>query len=92
MADRPQRTVSEAEVRDLVTRVVDGILNLEADHEPDGDEPMPGVAHERIAIGADHGGYALKERIGFRLREAGHDVDDCGTGSAEPAVLYAPKV
>ena len=36
-----------------------------------------------IAIGADHGGYALKERIGFKLREAGYEVVDCGTDSAE---------
>jgi len=41
----------------------------------------------RIAIGADHGGYPLKEKIGFRLREAGYDVLDCGTDSHE-AVDY----
>jgi ribose 5-phosphate isomerase B len=40
-----------------------------------------------IAIGADHGGYPLKERIGFRLKEMGHDVVDCGTHSAD-AVDY----
>ena len=40
-----------------------------------------------IAVGADHGGYPLKERIAFRLREQGHDVVDCGTNSAE-AVDY----
>jgi ribose 5-phosphate isomerase B len=38
----------------------------------------------QIAIGSDHGGYPLKERIGFKLREAGHEVLDCGTDSPEP--------
>lgn len=37
-----------------------------------------------IAIGADHGGYALKERIARALVEQGHDVHDCGTGSEDP--------
>ncbi|MCH7582213.1 MAG: ribose 5-phosphate isomerase B [Acidobacteria bacterium] len=37
----------------------------------------------KIAIGADHGGYPLKERIAFRLKEAGWDVVDCGTHSQE---------
>jgi ribose 5-phosphate isomerase B len=37
----------------------------------------------RIAIGADHGGYRLKERIGFKLKEAGYEVHDCGTQSHE---------
>lgn len=37
-----------------------------------------------IAIGADHGGFPLKEKLVFRLRERGHIVNDCGTHSAEP--------
>ena len=45
--------------------------------------PMGGA----IAIGADHGGFRLKERLGFRLREAGRQVVDCGTDSTE-AVDY----
>ncbi|NNC92878.1 MAG: ribose 5-phosphate isomerase B [Acidimicrobiia bacterium] len=36
-----------------------------------------------IAVGADHGGYALKERIGFKLKRAGFTVHDCGTNTAE---------
>ncbi|MDH3259576.1 MAG: ribose 5-phosphate isomerase B [Acidimicrobiia bacterium] len=40
--------------------------------------------HNRgIAIGADHGGYPLKERIGFYLREQGYEVNDCGTSSPD---------
>ncbi|MGD2043023.1 MAG: ribose 5-phosphate isomerase B [Acidimicrobiia bacterium] len=36
-----------------------------------------------MAIGADHGGYPLKERIAFKLKEAGWQVIDCGTDSHE---------
>ena len=38
----------------------------------------------RVAIGADHAGFELKQRLGRALREWGHDVDDVGTHSTEP--------
>jgi deoxyribose-phosphate aldolase len=41
----------------------------------------------RIAIGADHGGYELKNSLAAHLREAGHQVQDVGTSSNE-AVDY----
>jgi len=37
-----------------------------------------------IAIGADHGGSALKDRIGEVLAEAGFAIHDCGTHGSEP--------
>ncbi|HWH32648.1 MAG TPA: ribose 5-phosphate isomerase B [Egibacteraceae bacterium] len=43
----------------------------------------------RIAIGADHAGYRLKEHLVGFLRAQGHDVDDHGTGSEE-SVDYPP--
>jgi ribose 5-phosphate isomerase B len=33
----------------------------------------------RIAIGADHGGYPLNERIIKKLRAGGHEIEDFGT-------------
>ena len=33
----------------------------------------------RIAIGADHAGFALKQKLGDYLRELGHEVTDTGT-------------
>lgn len=41
----------------------------------------------RVAIGADHGGVALKDTIAARLRELGHNVTDLGTVGTE-AVDY----
>lgn len=35
----------------------------------------------RIAVGSDHAGFHLKERLAAHLREAGHEVVDCGTHS-----------
>src|SRR4051812_19241140 len=43
----------------------------------------------RIAIGADHAGFELKQHLVAMLRDAGHDVDDHGTDSEEP-VDYPP--
>ena len=38
----------------------------------------------RIAMGADHAGFPLKEMLKIFLEDEGHDVFDCGTGSTEP--------
>jgi ribose 5-phosphate isomerase B len=37
----------------------------------------------KIAIGADHAGFALKDHVRDELRQAGHVVVDLGTNSAE---------
>jgi len=42
----------------------------------------------RIAIGADHAGFALKERLQRELVARGHEVVDLGTGSADVPVDY----
>jgi len=38
----------------------------------------------RIAIGADHAGFTLKEHVVVTLTRLGHDVDDRGTHSDTP--------
>jgi ribose 5-phosphate isomerase B len=43
----------------------------------------------RIAIGADHAGFALKQHLVDTIRRLGHDVHDRGTHSEEP-VDYPP--
>lgn len=43
----------------------------------------------RIAIGADHAGYPLKQHLIQFLKDAGHEVDDLGTHSEE-SVDYPP--
>ncbi len=83
---------SEQEVRSLVERILDGVMGSAQPNPTDDPAPPPPAVSEpgsegRIAIGADHGGYPLKEKLGFRLREAGYEVLDCGTDSHE-AVDY----
>ena len=89
---------SKDEIRHLVSRVVDGVVASDA--SPSNDPPTPhdvdealegaattSVGHTVVAIGADHGGYALKEKLAFKLRESGVDVLDCGTDGPD-AVNY----
>jgi len=45
------------------------------------------VQHRMIGVGADHGGFAMKEELKTFLSELGHRVNDFGTNS-ESAVDY----
>jgi ribose 5-phosphate isomerase B len=38
----------------------------------------------RVAIGSDHAGFRLKEKLEQFVKELGHEVDDLGTHDQEP--------
>ncbi len=82
IAGRP----SSDDVREIVSRIVDGVIDGPAVDEVSAADtdlaPDRSSAADGIAVGADHGGYPLKERLAFRLREQGHTVLDCGTDSS----------
>jgi len=42
----------------------------------------------RVAVGSDHAGFALKERVKDELLRLGHEVVDVGTSTAEASVDY----
>ncbi len=42
----------------------------------------------RIHLGADHGGYELKEYLKAELEKLGHEVLDCGTFALDPTDDY----
>jgi ribose 5-phosphate isomerase B len=42
----------------------------------------------RLGIATDHGGFALKEELATRLRDAGHEVIDFGAHELNPADDY----
>jgi ribose 5-phosphate isomerase B len=101
MAD--QRVPTEAEVRAIVARIVDA--TLAAGGAPAGTlapapttaaapaaapASAPAAARVAIAIGADHGGWELKDRIGAVLTEAGFEVRDCGTNG--PGAVDYPDI
>jgi ribose 5-phosphate isomerase B len=65
---------SEAEIRAVVERVVDEAL-------------AGGSDGETVALGCDHGGFALKQELLAVVQELGYSVRDCGSFDAE-AVDY----
>src|SRR5262245_23689515 len=84
------RDASEAEVRKQVREAVDralGPASAAPSPAPRPATPAP-AGPRRVAIGSDHGGYALKEILRRAIaEETGWEVFDCGTHSAE-AVDY----
>ncbi len=73
------------DVREMVSRIVDGVLSEQpaAAAETAASAVATAGSGEGIAIGADHGGFPMKERLAFRLREQGREVLDCGTDSSQ---------
>lgn len=92
MRERGPGSPSPDEVRDVVRRIVDATLARDGTAGT-GNAPLTGApapvppaapARVAIAIGADHGGATLKDRIGEMLTETGFTVHDCGTHGNEP--------
>ena len=78
-----ERTGFETEVRELVARVLQGVLDEPSATRTSRQPSDPGHTDQRIAIGADHGGYPLKESLKANLLDAGWAVEDCGTDSTD---------
>jgi len=94
------RDASEAEVRRLVREALERELGPARSASPASAAPDSGpasapaaspagaAAPRRVALGSDHGGYALKEVLRRVIaEETDWDVHDCGTHSAD-AVDY----
>lgn len=90
---------SEEEVRRLVRSVVEAVSSAPVP-APAASAPAPApapvsgpagapseAAAASIAIGGDHGGFALKQVLAKWLADKGHAVTDCGTHSTD-AVDY----
>jgi len=71
--------ITEDEIRRLVSVVVDEAMAIKGTDTPQN--------AETIAVGADHGGYELKQLVIEHLRQQGLSVHDCGCVSTE-AVDY----
>jgi len=77
---------SEEEVRRVVATILAEVTADDPSPSPVtslADERQPGPVEAEVAVGADHGGFRLKERIVADLRERGFEVRDCGTDSTE---------
>ncbi len=82
--------INDAEIHEIVQRVVDHALGTPV-REPASTAPVstPTQASSKkvVAIGADHGGYELKEALKPELKTLGFDIQDVGTNSKD-AVDY----
>jgi RpiB/LacA/LacB family sugar-phosphate isomerase len=79
---------NDAEIKQIVDQVVSRLMN--AAPQTAGPQPAAQVpalaaptAGKSVAIGADHGGFHLKETLKAFLTEKGYQVTDCGTHSTE---------
>jgi ribose 5-phosphate isomerase B len=78
---------SEDEIRILVRRAVEEALagrEEEASQAAAAAPSGPTAEPRDVAIGADHGGFRLKEALAAFLAERGYGVQDCGTHSTDP--------
>lgn len=79
--------ISESEVREMVRAAVQRALGASAAPQAPATGVRPG-GDRRVAVGSDHGGFALKEVLKrFIVDELGWAVQDCGTFSTD-AVDY----
>ena len=76
--------ISEDQVRQRVRDALDELARSPAGPAK---APVATAGPRPIAVGADHGGFALKEKLLEHLRSRGIAARDCGTHSSE-AVDY----
>jgi len=81
----PPGAVVTPAARDLARAL--GIALTETDAPTHGRTGAPGHKGTVVALGADHGGYPLKEQLKGPLGELGYEVLDLGTASTD-AVDY----
>lgn len=74
----------DSDLKQIVRRVVGQVLHSEP-APPPADAPVQKTpaAGGAVAIGADHGGYPLKEQLKAHLESRGFQVIDCGTHSTD---------
>jgi ribose 5-phosphate isomerase B len=80
--------ISDRELQAIVERVVQRTMHGQTARVEEASEkmnqPVANQLNQRIiALGADHGGYKMKEMLAEHLVKAGYQVIDCGTNSAE---------
>lgn len=77
--------ISESELQMLVLRVVEEKLKPSSSHTCPATVPDNTSSDKKvIAIGSDHGGFALKEALKPFIQELGFNVIDCGPGDKNP--------
>lgn len=78
--------ISDTELKAIVEKVVQRTMHGGDDNTASKSQtavPGPVTDAKVVALGADHGGYAMKEMLKAHIAEAGYRVIDCGTNSAD---------
>jgi ribose 5-phosphate isomerase B len=82
--------LSDAELKKIVDEVVSSLtremptrLSPEPDRAPQKIKASENGTKGIVAIGADHGGFPLKQTLISYLEENGYQVVDCGTNSTD---------
>ena len=83
------KPVNEAELHEIVQRIVHQVMGNSTREPVASTAPVSKEVSTRkvVAIGADHGGFELKEALKTDLKTLGFDVNDVGTNSKD-AVDY----
>ncbi len=79
--------ISDGELKAIVEKVVGRTLQVQVSPQAAPPPPPDTSSSKTVALGADHGGYKMKEMLASHLSEKGYQVIDCGTNSTE-AVDY----
>ena len=86
--------LSDADLQKIVDEVISSLMkempSIKSAPEPsikDSIESSPSSNNKTVALGADHGGFLLKETLKGFLSDQGYKVIDCGT-STEDSVDY----
>jgi ribose 5-phosphate isomerase B len=82
--------INDSEIHAIVQRVLQQVMGSST-REPVSTNPAPARAEasgrKAVAIGADHGGFELKEALKPEINALGFDIQDVGTNSKD-AVDY----
>lgn len=83
--------IDDAELHEIVQRVLHQVMGNSAREPVVSTAPAPArteiSSRKVVAIGADHGGFELKEMLKPELKTLGFEINDVGTSSKE-AVDY----
>jgi len=78
--------INDSDLKKIVDEVVSGIMREMPSRltpEPAGNPVSAPAGQKVVAIGADHGGFPMKENLKAYLEENGFKVIDCGTNSTD---------
>jgi len=83
------KDISDAELKKIVEEVVSSLMRDKPESvlvpaaPAEKKESVESPSDKIVAIGADHGGFQLKETLKAFLSENGYSVVDCGTNSTD---------